>query len=29
MHGTYIIFDKSLGKLDAIGCRGEELVWCL
>jgi hypothetical protein len=29
MHGAYIIFDESLGKLEAIGCRGEELDWCL
>jgi hypothetical protein len=29
MHGAYIIFDESLGKLEANGCRGEELDWCL
>jgi hypothetical protein len=29
MHGTYITFDEFLSKLEAIGCRGEELDWCL
>jgi hypothetical protein len=29
MHVAYIIFGKSLRKLEAIGCRGEELDWCL
>jgi hypothetical protein len=29
MHRAYIILDEYLGKLEAIGCRGEELDWCL
>jgi hypothetical protein len=29
MHGVHKIFDESLGKLEAIGCRGEGLDWCM
>jgi hypothetical protein len=29
MHGAHKIFYESLGKLEAIGCRGEGLDWCM